>query len=84
MSLNPTPVQLLSYQLLYRGVIIRPPIKNLFRDLFDPFFGIGGGGDQDTKGFFLKMGFETKKYHFYTLLAWIVTEAILYQKFEKK
>ena len=43
--INPTPVRLLSYQLLYGGGIYHPPpYKNLFKDQFDPIFCIGRGG----------------------------------------
>ena len=52
--INPTPVQLLSYQLLYvQGWrLTPPPFKILFRDQFDPIFGIGR--DVGPKYLFLK------------------------------
>ena len=37
--------------------------------------------DQNNIGKFLKIGFETKKYHFCVLLAWTVTAAILHPLF---
>ena len=40
-------------------------------------------GDQNKIGIFLKIGFETIKYHFCVLLALTVTVAILHPKFEK-
>ena len=41
------------------------------------------GGGKITIGSFLKIGFETKKYHFCILLDWIATEAILHPNFGK-
>ena len=42
-----------------------------------------GWGTKIPSEIFLKIGFETKKYHFSILLALTVTEAILHQNFEK-
>ena len=71
--LNPTPVGLLSYQLLQGG-----------RGYFDPIFlQRKGWGTKIPQENFLKIGFEAKKCHFCVLLAWTVTVAILHPKFEK-